>query len=1031
MAAALLALLGTGPAAAAAAEPQAAAEAGSGQAVVGDPRSWAAARWATLSTPGFDTLGRRDGVPHPIVMALAEDAAGFLWIGTQGGLARYDGYRVHSYGPDPERPGSLPGAYVFVLHRDAGGRLWVGTIGTGAAWYDPDGDRFVPLPVGAGGLPSATVMAIADDGEGGLWFGTQNGLAHRPAAGDRLTVLGTGPAGGLPDGSVIGLLRDHDGTLWIGTHGGLARLARGADRAEPFRPDGFPAGAARPLGRDGRGRLWFASIGADLRLWVMDPASGALRQQTDSGGAPLRLPAEDVTGLVETAPDQLLLGLNRGGVAALDTVSGTVAIHAHDAADPQSLPHSTVFTLHRDRSGLVWIGTRNGVARHNPGTQGIVSIRHSPFAPDRISDPDVLYVTTLASGELLLGLSQNGVDRIDPVRGRVGGIRPGQDGFPQTRVYSLLEDADGVLVGTAAGLWHQDRGTGALRSIPLPPDRPDVRSMAFWRDRLLIGTRSGLAVLEPGATAAVPFTCGAEPSYSGYLVSVQPGPDNRLWLATLTGIDRLDPESCAIDPLTHDPARADSLPSGLVTALRFMADGRLWVGTLGGGIGVGRLVDGAWRFRRLTMRDGLPSNSIGALEVDRNGRIWASTADGLASVDPESLEVQAYGPAEGVTIPAYWGRSGTVTEAGEIVFGGGGGLTVVRPDRVTPWTYQPPMVVTAVRVGGEDISITPFNRPDGNALLVVPPRAKGFELAFADLDYAAPARVRYRYRLEGYDEEWLVGDAGRRVAAYTNLPPGDYRLLVEGTNKDGLWSPHRLAIPVRILPDWYQQRWLQAVAGLAGLILLAGLVQLRTDGLRRRQLRLEAEIANRTAELVQANGKLEQLANTDPLTGVLNRRRFQECAEEERVRSLRYRRSLALLLIDLDHFKQINDSFGHAVGDMVLQEAVTAIRRCLRQPDLVGRLGGEEFTVLLPETDAAGARALAERLRETIARHPIRQGDRVLSVTASIGLAVLAGPEDGLTGLVRRADLAMYEAKSLGRNRVVEAPAPVGAPGCS
>ncbi len=169
------------------------------------------------------------------------------------------------------------------------------------------------------------------------------------------------------------------------------------------------------------------------------------------------------------------------------------------------------------------------------------------------------------------------------------------------------------------------------------------------------------------------------------------------------------------------------------------------------------------------------------------------------------------------------------------------------------------------------------------------------------------------------------------------------------------------------------------------------------------------------------NARLEQLAQTDPLTQLLNRRALTERITAEMERALRYDSTLALLMIDLDHFKSVNDNYGHLVGDDVLREVGLLLSETIRGSDIVARYGGEEFLVLLPETDDAGAETFAERIRLVIHNHPFtRSGDLPpLQITASIGVAMYpAARIESVEDLFARADAALYRAKADGRNRV-------------
>jgi len=185
--------------------------------------------------------------------------------------------------------------------------------------------------------------------------------------------------------------------------------------------------------------------------------------------------------------------------------------------------------------------------------------------------------------------------------------------------------------------------------------------------------------------------------------------------------------------------------------------------------------------------------------------------------------------------------------------------------------------------------------------------------------------------------------------------------------------------------------------------------------------RMEQELRETTHALRSANEELEKRANSDGLTGLANRRHFMDRLESELDRSLRYERPLSLVLLDLDHFKEVNDGHGHAAGDAVLRATADILRAVSRDVDLAGRLGGEEFGVLLPETSVEGAMALAERVRKRLAQRVYNAGEEVsYRVTGSLGVSTRDGTQQ-LSGdsFLHRADTALYRAKEGGRNRVV------------
>ncbi len=364
------------------------------------------------------------------------------------------------------------------------------------------------------------------------------------------------------------------------------------------------------------------------------------------------------------------------------------------------------------------------------------------------------------------------------------------------------------------------------------------------------------------------------------------------------------------------------------------------------------------------------------------------------------------------------------TDDGRLWFRGDTGMTIVDPKRLRCNTLAPHVIVEQITVDGMII--------DANKPVRVPPGKGELAVRYTAPSLTMPERVRFRYKLEGYDHEWVAAET-RRAAYYTNLPPGTYRFCVMACNNDGVWNNEGVAFTFTLTPRFYQTNWfrLAAVIGLA--VVVAGLARVRMRGLKRANRLLEQRIADRTAQLTRANHELKAsheemeaanarllaLATTDGMTMLANHRAFQDRLRAAVGDAQVSGRPMTMLLADVDHFKQYNDSYGHPAGDEVLRIVARLLRENTRPGDCVARYGGEEFAVLLPDTDVATALEIAERLRASVSMYefPCRR------VTLSIGVALPDADELCPAGLVESADKALYGAKRAGRNRVLLAAA--------
>jgi diguanylate cyclase (GGDEF)-like protein len=983
-------------------------------------------RWSALADTVFEYLARDNDLPNSTApTALAEDGAGFLWVGTQNGLARWDGYHFRSYKADPAIPGSLPDNLVRQLRTDSRGRLWVATNSAGLARYDRDTDRFVTYGAGPKGLSSASLRDIVDDGAGGMWVSTDNGLDHLHADTDEVEHFrhDSNDPDTLPDNRARGLFRDRDGALWVGTLSGLVRRELGSKRfvRVPLGQGDGKAAVAWSFYQDSEGRVWVGTVRQGA--YVVDPKEHGTPVPVSGVAQPL-LPNEGIHAITEVRPGEIWLGTDGHGIVSVNTKTFETRRILHDPTVMSSLADDSVQALHTDRSGLVWIATTRSISRYNSGQAAVYTVFGGSSRPGSLSDSDVDSVLPMPDGRVWLGLGSTGIDVLDPMGLRVASLRPDpehpQTGLPKDYVNALVRGPSGdVYVGTEQGLYRADKlAHGVVRlSAPLHDPSAAVWTLHFEDGVLWVGGFDGLWAMDlsPNPTLS---SANIEGLTDQRVTIIDKGPPGSLWVGTKNGLNRLDLASHVVERILPDPPDPNALRAGYISTLLTDRRGRLWVGTLGGGIGVldGRNRDGKPHFTRLGAGQGLASESIDKLLEDAHGEIWASTDDGLAVIDPNTFAIRSLRRAEGVPIANHWAGAGAASPQGELLFGAVGGLIVVRPEKLAVWSYHPQIVVTDVRIGGKRVPVGNFNSDEGPTPLIITPDANSIAVEFAALDYSAPSRNRYAYRLDGFDPDWIETEPSRRLAAYTNLLPGDYALRLRGSNRDGVWTDSVLTVPIRVLPAWYQTIAFRILAGIVFFALIAAVVQGRTIYLRKARRELERVVIERTAELRESQRQLQQIAYCDTLTALPNRRMFMEEFRELLVLAGLQSGRFALLLIDLDRLKHINDTLGHDVGDALLIEAAIRLQAAVRKSDCVARLGGDEYAILLTQNPAAAdIEAVCKRIVDNFALEVVVNGVSVRT-SPSIGVAVYPDHGTAQDPLYKSADLALYEAKRMGGN---------------
>jgi len=541
----------------------------------------------------------------------------------------------------------------------------------------------------------------------------------------------------------------------------------------------------------------------------------------------------------------------------------------HRATDPESLAGDTIWSLFRDRSGLIWIGTwGDGLSILDPNNQEFVDLHHEPGVEGSLADEPISAFAEGPRGKLWVGSDGGGLYCYDPATDDLSRVPTGPppEGLPPKGILSLHTDADRQLwIGTRDGLYVTDlRGRPDLRFRRPHHDDDDptalppiwVSQIAPSRDGSLWLGHSplGLTRFDPrtGSVERFPEIAALRPQSSTW--ALVEDRDGMVWVGMpVAGLWRMDPRDRSLTQYIWDPDDPTSLNNRTVNSLYVARDNTLWVGTYSGGLD--RLDRGTGTFIHLTRRDGLPSNMVNGIVEDATGTLWLGTNRGLAAYDPVGGSLRTFGLQDGLQGLEFRRGAAFVDATGSILMGGTHGLNRFDPVSPSPNPHVPPILITSVQRFDEEL-LPPSLRIDGPLELSYRDRYLAFE--FAALDFANPAKNRYRYRMRGLDEGWI--EAGtRRLATYSHVPPGDYVFQVQGSNNDGVWNHRGAELTLRIAPPVWATAWFRAGAGMLLLLVLVTGFRWRTRRMRADNRRLENRVAEATLELVEKNQQLEVL----------------------------------------------------------------------------------------------------------------------------------------------------------------------------
>lgn len=983
--------------------------------------------WEAFATPVFEPMAGAWRLPHETATALAQDSRGAIWIGTVAGLARHDGHRTQSFTADGQDPAGLPDSTILALLGLPDGSVLVGTRTGGLVRFDPGTGHFLRIGGLSGPGGTGRVNALAPAAGGGAWIAADGGLGlWRPG------WNAVEPVPAHDAGEPLSILEAPDGTLWVGGKLGLIRRAPGAVDFQRLAPQDRSTAEllgdeVRALHLDVTGRLWFGT-GRSGAGWVRNGQAHALAPLSGRTGL---AGSRSVRTLAEPRPGRLWVATEGAGILSVDTGSASMVPLQHDPALPVSLPADVVHALLRDRAGNIWVATERGVRRHDPMADLVLPVLPSPLSPLTLSDQNVYSVAMDSRGRAWLGLGRGRIDILDPMTRQVERLQ--LKGTQAARdVRSLLPRPDGSMLAGSSGVSRIDGETLAISASALPElDGELVLALAAEGDAVLAGTPQGLYRFDGTGRLREHVRQRSDVADSlpdDHVAGIFPLPGLGTWLPTEGGIGIRQAGQPGLRVLRHQPGVADSLPMNRVGALLGSPSGEVWAATFGGG--VGRLA--SWptlpgirpRFQVIHAGHGLPGDNAVSLLNDTAGRIWTATARGLSVIDPGTGTARALTARDGLRVRTYLPRSAAQARSGELLFGGLGGLSIVLPWRADRMRPPPEIAFTGMAVQGT--LRPPGQAPDPGGRLDLPEGARRFRLEFALRDYRATPGTRFAYRLENADAEWNMANPDDPAASYAQLPPGLHRLQVRAWESESESGPvAEASLTLSVPPRWHETAWFGVGLAILGVGGVAGLVQARTAWLRRRERMLSRLVEERTQELRAANRRLNRLAATDPLTGLLNRRRFAEWAEQLRLRAEADGRGFAVVLFDLDHFKAVNDTHGHNAGDAVLTGFARLASGLCRPRDLLGRHGGEELILLLPGCGPEDGARIAERIRAAQDASGIAWNGQRLHVTVSAGVTAWRSG-DRLEDLVHRADQALYRAKEGGRNRVAVAmPEPI------
>lgn len=821
----------------------------------------------------FSKLDITNGLSHNQVNCVLKDSKGFMWFGTLSGLNKFDGYKFKVFKHIAGDTTSLNDDFIVSISQGPNDKLWIETR-NGYNIYDPATEKFsrdIGSYLGLIGVPTQNLTAVKKDRFGSFWFlNSVTGLYKYDAAKNRTMHISSHPTdkGSIYSNTVADLAADSKGNIWLAYNKGIL------ERIDPktYKVNYRKTLSELPAGLNTGYRVF---IDKDDDIWSFVPtySSGVYyinNNQTifyhlDKGPGPRGLNTNVVSNLIQDDKGRIWIATDHGGINLLNKQDFTIKYLLNREDDNKTVSQNSIILLYKDNAGIIWVGTyKRGLSYYHESIIKFPLYTHHLSDPASLSFSDVNKFIEDKFGNLWLGTNGGGLVYFNRKNGSFKKYlhdAANPNSLTSNVIVSMYLDHEQKLwIGTYFGgldcfdgktfkhYRHNDRDPGSLSEDRIWSILEDSDNN-LWVGTLAGGLNS-LNRKTDKFTHYV-FTPGVNNSlHSNYMSALMEDRRKNLWVVTAYGVDVLNRKTNEFSHYIHDDKDPYSLINNFTNNIIEDSKGLVWISTREG---LSILDPATGHFTNLSHKDGLPDNTTIDIREDDNHNIWVSTPNGLSNIlvdrsaSPLKFRFVNYNEKDGLQGREFQPYSSYKTRSGELIFGGGNGFNIFRPAGLHTSKHIPELVFTDLQVFNKSVAVG--EKVSGGVILSRSiSELKGIELnynenvfsfEFAALNYFDPDKVKFEYKMEGFDSNWITADNLTRKAPYTNLDAGDYTFKVRASN-EGFWNSKEISLHVKILPPFWKTTYAYF---LYALVFIGALFYIRREGIRklRTQFLLEKE----------------------------------------------------------------------------------------------------------------------------------------------------------------------------------------------